>query len=182
MALKLSRAADTAFLRCVSPPPSSLSKAVANSSCCSLYANAASSSDDGGFAEPTLLVATSCEAWTKLLPPVLPVMPLVSCGTKLPVLLVVVLLLMPCVVKLLLLALLLILVLVLSCVVMELTLPPVFLLLLKSLCTKLVLLLGGFCFFTSSLLAEHDAVELLLASTSLGNKSWMVFQSTVLIV
>lgn len=81
------------------------------------------------------------------------------------------LLLLPGVMKFLLLLLLM-----LSCVM---KLPLVFLLLVPP-CAKL-LLLGGLC-FTSSLLAEDDAIEVLLASTSLGNKSWMVFHSTVLTV
>lgn len=85
--------------------------------------------------------------------------------------LVLTLLLLPGVIKFLLLLLLM-----LSCVM---KLPLVFLLLVPP-CAKL-LLLGGLC-FTSSLLAEDDAIEVLLASTSLGNKSWMVFHSTVLTV
>lgn len=104
IALRFARAADTVLLLllrggCLSP---SLSKAVMNSCCCSLYANAASS-DWCDLTETTLALGTSCEARTKPLP-VAVLLP--SCATK-------VLLLLPVVVKLLLLVALL---LVLRCV------------------------------------------------------------------
>lgn len=132
-----------------------------NSSCCNLYASAESSD----WSDP--LVATICDARTKLLLLSL-LLVLLSCVSKLPLLVFMlpvpgprVLLLLPEVTKLL----LVLLILVLSCT-MELVL--VFLLLMPP-CVKL-LLLGTLC-FTSSILAEHDAIEVLLASTSLGNRS-----------
>jgi hypothetical protein len=129
-----------------------------NSSCCNLYASAESSD----WADPP--VASSCDAWTKLLLLPLLLVLLLSCVSKLPVLVFMLpgpcmLLLLPGVTKLLF-------VLALSCTT-ELVL--VFLVLMPP-CVKL-LLLGTLCFTSSSILAEHDAIEVLLASTSVGNRS-----------
>jgi hypothetical protein len=111
-------------------------------------------------------MSTNCDAWTKLLllSLLLVLLPRVS---KLPLLVFMLpgpcmLLLLPEVPKLLLELLIL---LVLSCT-MKLVL--LFLVLMPP-CVKL-LLLGTLC-FTSSILAEHDAIVVLLASTSLGNRS-----------
>lgn len=46
----------------------------------------------------------------------------------------------------------------------------------------MLLLLWEICCAKSSLVSEDEAIEVLLASVSLGNSSWMVFQSTVLTV
>lgn len=142
MALRVSRAVDTASRGCLSCPGSS--KAFTNSSCCNLYANAAASSDCSN------LVNSSCEAGTKpLLLLLLLVLPCVlTMKFELAPGSMKLLLVLPSLMKPLPLPLLLLLVLIPG--------PP---------CENLLAL-------TSSLShGEGDELEPFLASTSLGNKS-----------
>lgn len=141
MALRVSRAVDTASRGCLSCSGSS--KAFTNSSCCNLYANAAASSDCSN------LVNSSCEAGTKPL--------LLLLLLALPYVLTMKFALAPGSMKLLL-------------VLPSLLMKPLPLLLLLVLipgppCENLLALTSSLSH------GEGDELEPFLASTSLGNKS-----------